>query len=459
LKPARLILELPVRFMYHEDMDDSREAAPEAVDTIREVFQYLHRFAGKTFVIKIDYRIIVDTHFAILMADIARLHEVGIKIVLIPGAKERIDDILAVYRIEDRIIGGVRATSSEAIPFIKMAAFDVANRLMTSLSGAEINAVIGNWVRAKGIGVVQGIDYQSAGLVERILTKEIRNLTNDGFVPILPCIGWSTTGRPYNIASNELAVVTASRLGAEKLFFITAEDGIFAKDYTVPEGIPVSPTGRISNLSLADVEAFFAANPEGSRPEQLERARRACEAGVERVHILDGRKDGVLLKEIFSNLGSGTMVYSNRYSGIRPMKHNDVSEVLRVMTPFVEQGILVPRLEETLADTYRDYIVFEVDGAIHASAALHRYGNCGEIAAIAVEDNYSHLGVGPRLVGYLCELARKTGVTSVFVLTTRTADWFLSLGFEEGDLSSLPEQKRASYNLERKSKILIKNLE
>jgi amino-acid N-acetyltransferase len=443
-------------------MDQTQESdtPPGQVNTIREVFQYLRRFTGKTFVIKIDYKITGDPHFPILMADIARLHEVGIKIVLIPGAKERIDDILAVYRIEDRIIGGVRATSSEAIPFIKMAAFDVANRLMTNLSASEVNAVIGNWVRAKGIGVVNGVDYQSAGLVEKILTKEIRRLTDEGFVPILPCIGWGPTGRPYNIASNELAVVAASRLGAEKLFFITAEDGIFAKNYHVPDGIPVSPAGRISNLSLSDLEFFFAANPDLPPPEHLECARRACEGGVERVHILNGKKDGVLLKEIFSNLGSGTMVYSNRYSGIRPMKHNDISEVLRVMEPFVRQGILVPRSAEALADSYRDYIVFEVDGAIHASAALHRYqDNCGEIAAIAVDEHYSHLGVGPRLVDYLCEFARKNGITRIFVLTTRTTDWFLSLGFEEGDLSSLPEQKRASYNLERKSRILIKNLE
>jgi amino-acid N-acetyltransferase len=436
------------------------DTRPEQVDTIREVFQYLHRFTGKTFVIKIDYKIIDGPHFPVLMTDIARLHEVGIRIVLIPGAKEWIDDILAVYGIEDRTINGIRAASSEAIPFLKMAAFDVANRLMTSLSGSEINAVIGNWVRARGIGVVDGVDYQSAGVVERILTREMRKLSDDGFIPILPCIGWGPTGRPYNIASNELAVVTASRVGAEKLFFVTAEEGIFAKDYKVPEGIPVSPSGRINNFSLADLERFFALNPGVPRPDLLERSRRACEAGVERVHILDGRIDGVLLKEIFSNLGSGTMVYSNQYSGIRPMRQNDISEVLRVMKPFVDEGVLVPRTEENLAETCQDYIVFEVDGAIHASAALHRYPeNTGEIAAVSVDEHYSHLGVGPRLIGYLCDIAKKTGLTHVFVLTTRTADWFLRLGFEEGDLSSLPEKKRAAYNLSRKSRVLVKNLE
>jgi len=438
----------------------NESGAPEQVDTIREVFQYLHSFTGKTFVIKIDYKIIEDAHFHILMADIARLYDVGIRIVLIPGANERIDEILSVYKIENKIIKGIRAASSEAMPFIKMAAFDVANRLMTSLSAAEINAVIGNWVRAKGMGVVDGVDYQSAGLVERVLTKELRSLTDEGFVPILPCIGWGLTGRPYNISSNELAVVAASRLGAEKLFFITAQDGIFAKGYTVPENISVHPTGRLGNFSLTDLEAFIKANPGIPMPENLVRAQRACEAGVERVHILDGRKDGVLLKEIFSNLGSGTMVYSNRYSGIRAMKPSDISAVLRVMKPFVDQGILVPRTEETLAESYGDYIVFEVDGAIHACAALHTFPEtfCGEIAGIAVDENYSHLGVGPRLVDYLCDHARKNNLTQVFVLTTRTTDWFLRLGFEEADLSALPEKKRALYNLERKSRILIKDI-
>lgn len=431
----------------------------EQIDTIREVFQYLRQFKGKTFVIKIDYTVIESPTFAVLMKDVARLYEAGIRIVLIPGAKERIDEILSVYGIEDRVIGGIRATSSEAMPFIKMAAFDAANRLMTCLSGSEINAVIGNWVRARGIGVVDGVDFQSAGLVEKILADAVRSILEDGFIPILPCIGWNALGRPYNIASSELAVVAASRLGAEKLFFINAESGILAKDYEVPDGVPVSPEGRISNFSLGDLEKFFTSNPDRPELDLLTKARRACEAGVERVHILDGRLDGVLLKEIFSNLGSGTMVYSNRYSGIRPMRQNEIAEVLRVMKPFTEQGILVHRTEEVMAETCGDYIVFEVDEAIHASAALHLYPEgIGEIAAVAVDEQYSHLGVGPRMVGYLCERAADIGLSRVFVLTTRTADWFLRLGFEDGDLSSLPEKKRASYNLSRKSRILVKSI-
>lgn len=429
------------------------------IETIREVFQYLRQFKGRTFVIKIDYTVIDDPHFPVFIRDVARLYESGIRIVLVPGAKERIDQILGVYNIADRVIQGVRATSSEAMPFIMMAAFDVANRLMTRLSGTEIDAVIGNWIRARGMGVVDGVDYQSAGLVERVLTDRLRNVMDNGFVPILPCIGWNSLGQPYNIASNDLAVITASRLGAEKLFFVTSGPDLAASDYQIPDGPPLSEDGRISNFSLPDLEEFFRLNPDREGLELLAKARRACEAGVARVHILDGRSDGVLLKEVFSNLGSGTMVYSNRYSGIRPMRQDETIEVLRIMKPFVEKGILLPRNAETLAENYEDFIVFEVDDAIRASAALHRYPEgVGEIAAVAVDRQYAHLGVGPRLIGYLLDRARRQGLSRVFVLTTQTGDWFLKQGFQEGDLSSLPEKKRALYDLSRRSRIFTKDL-
>ena len=432
----------------------------DQVETIREVFQYLRQFTGTTFVIKVEYPIIQDTLFPVLMRDVAFLHQVGIRIILVPGAKERIDEILKDYHIEGKTIRGIRVTSHEAMPFIKMAAFDVANRVMTSLAASSINAVIGNWVRARAIGVVDGTDFQSAGTVDRVLTEGLRRVLEDGFVPILPCIGWNSTGRPYNISSNELAVVTAAQIGAEKLFFLTAGTVFRASEFTVPEGVPIAPGGRISNFSLADLERFFQLNQEKEeRLELLRMARRACESGVERVHILDGRMEGALLSEIFSNLGSGTMVYSNRYAGIRPMKPTEIIDVLRLMKPFVERGILLPRTEETLAETYQDYIVFEIDDTIHACAALHLYPEgVGEIAGVAVDEQYTHLGVGPKLIGYLLEKAQELGLKRVFVLTVATVDWFLKLGFEEADLSAIPEKKRAAYDLRRRSRILIKEL-
>jgi amino-acid N-acetyltransferase len=153
------------------------------------------------------------------------------------------------------------------------------------------------------------------------------------------------------------------------------------------------------------------------------------------------------------------MVYSNRYGGIRPMTLNDIGDVLRIMRPFVDRGILLPRTEAQLEDTWQDFIVFEVDDSVHACAALHEFPErTGEIAGIAVDDHYLHLGVGPKLVEFLCERARRKGISAVFVLTTQTADWFEKLGFEESDQSILPEKKRLSYSLQRKSRIYLKSL-
>jgi len=432
----------------------------EHVETIREVFSYLKQFRGTTFVVKIDFAVMNDPLFSVLVKDLALLHEAGIRIAIAPSAKERIDEVLGTYSIPSSFVKGIRITSEEAIPFIKMAAFDVSNRVMTMLSANGVTAVIGNWVRARGIGVIDGIDFQSAGVVESVRVDTVRKVLDDGIIPIFPCIGWSSVGKPYNISSNELAVVVATTLGAEKLFFVTSREGFSASSFSVPETVPVAPDGRLANFSLADLDEFFLSNPGREDDlELLQRARRACAAGVERVHILDGRGEGVILKETFSNLGSGTMVYSNRYGGIRPMALKDVSDVLRVMQPFVERGILLPRTEGQLEEAWQDFIVFEVDDSVHACAALHEFPERrGEIAGIAVDEHFLHLGVGPKLVDFLCERARKKGLSAVFVLTTQTADWFQKLGFEEADPSVLPEKKRLSYSLQRKSRIFLKTL-
>lgn len=436
------------------------EQLREHVETIREVFSYLKQFRGTTFVLKIDVAVLSDPLFSVLVKDVALLHEAGIRIAIAPSAKERIDEVLGTYRLPYTFVNGIRVTSEEAIPFIKMAAFDVSNRVMTMLSANGMTAVIGNWVRARGIGVIEGVDYQSAGLVESVRVDTVRKVLDDGVVPIFPCIGWSSVGTPYNISSNELAVVVATSLAAEKLIFLTARAGFSAEAFAVPETIPIAPGGRLANFSLPDLDAFFAANPGREADlELLQRARRACAGGVERVHILDGRSEGVILKETFSNLGSGTMVYSNRYGGIRAMTMNDISDVLRMMRPLVDRGILLPRTESQLEGILQDFIVFEVDDSVHACAALHEFPEkVGEIAGIAVDEHFLHLGVGPKLVDYLCERARRRGLSSVFVLTTQTADWFQKLGFIEADPAALPEKKRLSYNLQRKSRIFVKSL-
>ena len=428
----------------------------EQVDLIREVFYYQNRFDGKTIVLKIDYPILNAPHFPQLLKDLAMLRATGIEIILIPGAREWIDAVLKEYDIESEYVNGTRIATQDSIPFIRMAAFDVANRLMTLLTAFQANAVIGNFIRARGIGVVDGVDFQNSGRVEKILKDPLQQILDQGMIPIFPCIGWNAAGKPYNLASDDIAVAVAEALQAEKLFFVTDSDGFMETRFKLPPGLVKNSDGRVARLSLEEAEEVLELNAGNPDPDlkYLALALTACRKGTERAHVVDGRMEGAILREIFSNLGVGTMVYGNDYESIRPMKADDIGEVLRLMQPLVQEGVLIKRTEHDLMARHGDFVVYSIDDVVHACGALHDYGDGqGEIAAIATNPVYRHLSMGRKIVSYLVEKAAKTGMTRVFALTTRTVDWFEQLGFVEVDLESLPARKRETYDHGRKSRI------
>jgi amino-acid N-acetyltransferase len=434
----------------------------EQVELIREVFEYIHRFQGKTFVIKIDCSLMDRPFFPLLLRDLVLLHRQGIRIVLVPGAKQRIDEILSRYAVRWETVGGVRVTTAEAIPFVKMAAFDVSNRLMTQLAANSADGVIGNWVKARSLGVRKGLDYQHTGSVERIEVDIVRKVLAEGLVPILPNIGWNAAGTPYNVSSNELACVVGRTLAAEKLFFISDHRGVIGRQYKLPRGTPVSDEGVVTHLSVAEAQKLLEKNPAGDPMlELVQLACLACQGGVSRVHIVNGEIEGVVLKEIFSSVGCGTMVYANEHENVRPMRRADIPEVLSLMRPFIEKEVLVERREEDLAGRLGDFVVYEVDGLIHACGALHRSGEDpqrAEVAAVAVDETYAGFGVGRRIVSYLLERARELGLRQAYVLTTQTADWFVQFGFREGGVEDLPEDRRRQYDRQRNSRVLLLDL-
>ncbi len=450
-------------------MSGESERLKEQVELIREVFGYIDRFKNSTFVIKIDCAIIGHPYFPILVKDLVLLHRMGVRVVLVPGAKRRIDEILTQYGLPWKTVDGTRVSTEEQIPFIKMAAFDVANKVMTLLAENNTNAIIGNWVRARALGVREGVDFGHTGSVEKIKAELVLNVLDQGMIPIFPCIGWSLSGRPYNISSDELAVRLSQELGAQKLFFVVDFEGIHRSRYRVPEEINTAEGGQVSRMNLSEVEKFLQQNA-GRREDPavglLYLARQACRGGVERVHIIDGRVEGVILKEIFSNLGFGTMVYANQYENIRPMERRDIPEVLRIMEPFVEREILVPRSEEQLERSLADFVVYEVDSTLHGCGALHPFppgtgaaAGAGEIAGIAVNESYAQLGIGRKIVSYLLQRAAGARLRRVFALTTQTADWFAQLGFRPGGVEDLPPARRSTYNRRRNSRVLVYDLE
>lgn len=438
-------------------------AVYDKAERIRDVIRYIKRFKNAVVVLHIDDKIIDSPFFSSHIRDICLIHEAGLRVLIVPGAKKRIDEVLTASNISWETENNLRITSEDAMPQIKMAAFDVANRVMTSLAGEKRTAVIGNWVRSRGYGIRDGINYSTSGEIDKVEIDAIETVLGNGFIPIFPCIGWSSTGKPYNISSIQLAEQIAIRINADKLFFLTSDLSITAEDFTIPIEIGLSPEGCVPAMNLEELDKFLKANKNNQKENNhmmslLEVAKESCEKGVSRVHILNGSLDGTIPCEIFSDLGSGTMIYQNNYGGIRQMNSEDIPTVLTLIRPFVDQGILLPRTEQVLSETYSDYIVYELDGGIRACSALHQYNENGikqaEIAAVAVDATCAHIGIGPKMISYLIEKAKENGNKSVFVMTTQTADWFEQLGFVLDDISTLPEKRRAKWSAKRGSKLL-----
>lgn len=437
-------------------------------EQIRDVIRYLRLFKGSTAVVHIDDTIIDSPYFASHIRDLCLIQEAGLKIIIVPGARKRINEILNQANISWQMENSCRITDEKAMPLIKMAAFDVSNRVMTSFAAEKRTAVIGNWVRARGKGINLGVDYGTAGEIDKIQVEAVNSVLDNGFIPIFPCIGWSISGKPYNISSSQLATALAVKMKADKLFFLTQNTTINAENFVIPPNSTFIKEKSIPAMNLQEVSSFISLNESASQTFEndkkdfvlqtlslLRMALSACRAGVSRVHILNGSFNGTLPCEIFSDFGSGTMIYEDNYGGIRGMELDDIPDILNLIRPFVEEKILLPRTENDLIEQYKDYTVYELDSGIRACAALHFYDDGqAEIAAVAVDNNFTHLGVGPKIVNYLIDKARTMNAKRVFVLTTRTADWFEQFGFVPCTIDSLPEKRRAKWTPERGSKAL-----
>lgn len=415
----------------------------QKAENVRDVIRYLQKFKNALVVIYLDDKTIESLLYSSHIRDIALLHEAGLQVVIIPGARSRIDEVLTSSKIDWCYHENTRVTTADAMPLIKMAAFDVSNTIMTSLAANSITAVIGNWVRSRGKGVIDGFDYGTAGEIDKLEVESIKTVLNHGFIPIFPCIGWNSIGHPYNISSMLLAQQVAVNLKADKLFYVTQGGGLYNADSNVPA------------MTLEEVDDFINQNTVNDETKAvLQTAKDACQNGVTRVHLVDGAQDGVILTEIFSDLGSGTMIYTSNYGKIRPMEQTDIPSVLGIIGPFVKSGKLLSRTQQQLENTFGDYVVYSVDGGVHACAALHLYEDGqAEIAAVAVDEHFEHMGIGPKLIESLIAKAKSKNVKSVFIMTTQAADWFEKLGFEEDKIESLPEKRREMWTAQRNSKV------
>ncbi len=437
----------------------SRQPHP-FVEWFRNSSPYIHAHRGKTFVITFGGEAVADENFASLVHDIALLHGLGIRIVLVHGARPQIEERLKLRKAQMQVINGLRVTDGTALHCVKEAAGSVRVEIEALLSmglanspmaGVRIRVVSGNFVTAKPLGVYDGVDYGHTGIVRRVDNNTITKALDAGAIVLAPSLGYSPTGEVFNLSAADVASNIAIGLGADKLITLTEGKGL------------TNARGQIlTNVIPREVEAII--NRRASLAEEfvqtLQHSVKACRSGVKRIHLLSRETDGILLRELFTRDGVGTMLTAEPYEEIRTATIDDVGGILALLAPLEEQGILVRRSRELLETEISQFSVIQLDGAIIGCAALYTYSKeqIAELACVAVHADYLKGGRGDALLQSMEKRAQELNMQQLFVLTTQTAHWFRERGFEAAPIKSLPILRRKLYNFQRNSKVFYKTL-
>jgi amino-acid N-acetyltransferase len=430
------------------------------VDWFRGSSPYIHAHRGRTFVISFGGEAVMDTSFANLVHDIALLHGLGIRLVLVHGARPQIEERLQTRGVKIEYIDGLRVTDDAALTCVKEAAGSVRVEIEALLSmglanspmaGVRIQAASGNFVTAKPIGVRNGIDYCHTGEVRRVDAAGLEQRLQAGAIAIIPPLGYSPTGEVFNLSAADVATSVAVALGADKLIALVEA-----------RGVTDSHNKLVTNIVPKQVDELLQRRkklPQDLR-QHLKAAVDACRSGVKRVHILDRRQDGALLKELFTRDGIGTLITAEPYEETRTARIDDVGGLLELIEPLEKTGVLVRRSRELLETEIEGFTLMERDGMAIACAALYPYPNesMAELACVVVHPDYRGCDRGERLLAYMENKARQQNIDKLFILTTQTAHWFMERGFVQADLHDLPMRKLELYNYRRNSKVFIKKI-
>jgi amino-acid N-acetyltransferase len=422
----------------------------------RNTAPYINAHRGRRFVLMIGGEAAQQGALPGLIHDIALLASLGVQLVLVHGSRPQIDQRLKNAGIECAFHRELRITDSEAMQHVRDAAGALRIEIEALLSmglpnspmqGADLRICSGNFVTARPIGVLDGVDYQLTGRVRRVDAAGIRQQLAAGSLVLLSPLGYSPTGEVFNLSLEEVAVRTAVAIGAEKLLLFGAADGVHDADGTLLRQCAVA---QISTVSV----------PCAAQRALLDTAGRACSRGVARCHIISYQRDGALLKELFTHDGSGTLVTRQPYEQSRTAGIEDVGGILELIQPLEEEGVLLKRSRELLEAEIERFRLLERDGRIIACAALYPFEEegCAELACIVSHPDYRGEQRGRRLLEELEHEARRLGLHSVFVLSTQTAHWFLEQGFSEGSREQLPRARQRLYNLQRNSKVFFKSI-
>lgn len=430
----------------------------ESIGLFRSSAPYINAHRGKTFVLMFGGEAIEDDNFENIIQDIALLNSLGVRLVLVHGARPQIDQRVALRKTQGRFSHGVRITDKETLECVKDAAGSVRCQIEALLTmglpnspmhGSQIRVCTGNLVVAKPTGVLDGIDFEYTGQVRRIDTTGINDHLNDGSIVLLSPMGYSSTGEVFNLSHEDVATQAAIALEADKLIVFSNYSGIFKKD------------GKLVRTIVRTQLETLQKNAELLTEQTVIRAlTTSVAAGIPRAHCVSYETDGALLQELFTRDGAGSLVMESHYEQLRDATIDDVGGILNLIKPLEDSGILVKRSRERLENEIHQFVVIERDGMIIACAALYLYPDDGtaELACVATHSAYRGKSRGERILGDVCEKAKAAGIHQLFVLTTVTAHWFLDQGFKTATVDALPASKKELYNFQRKSKVFTLDL-
>jgi amino-acid N-acetyltransferase len=420
---------------------------------LRGILQYIPQFREKTFILAIDGTIVTDENFPTLLLDVAVLRSLNIRVVLVHGASAQIKALAEEKGITASNLDGTGITDDATLKLALTAANRLTHEILEGLATNDLRGVTTNAIIAHPVGIIQGVDQQFTGKVERVDTDLLQSLLSQGVIPVIPPLGFDGDGRTYRVNSDGVAVAVAEALKAVKLIFITAQDGIFVQ-------------GRLMRqIPVADLESVLALQKNDIPPESQSKAThavQACKAGIPRVHVINGKVEEGLLAEVFSNEGIGTLVYANDYQQIRRAIKKDVRAIQLLTKKAVESDELVKRTRAVIEKSLADYFIFEIDKNPVACVALHIYPEQkkGELACLYVNPVHENRGIGRKLIAYVETKAREMGLNELITLSTQAFTYFQSKGgFAEGTPDDLPPTRREKYEQSgRNSKVLVKKL-
>lgn len=424
-----------------------KERKTELVEGFRHSVPYINTHRGKTFVIMLGGEALSMTIFSSIVSDIGLLHSLGIRLVVVYGARPQIDANLAAHHHEPIYHKNTRVTDAKALELVKQAAgllqLDITARLSMSLNntplqGAHINVVSGNFTIAQPLGVDDGVDYCHSGRIRRIDEDAINRQLDNGAIVLMGPVAVSVTGESFNLTSEEIATQLAVKLKAEKMIGFCSSQGV-----TNSEGGIISEL--FPNEAQARVEELEAQGDYNSGTVRFLRgAVKACRSGVRRCHLISYQEDGSLLQELFSRDGIGTQIVMESAEQIRRATINDIGGILELIRPLEQQGILVRRSREQLEMEIDKFTIIQRDNMTIACAALYPFveEKIGEMACVAVHPDYRSSSRGEVLLERVAAQARQMGLRKLFVLTTRSIHWFQERGFTPVDIELLPESKK-----------------